>query len=269
MYMRKLHLFFGLFICLLLSASLSAQVTLIANDNNAFTGDTVEIDITVANFTDIGSVQFALIWDNSVIHYRDLRNFGLANLTSNMQNNNNFGFAQLNDGKLRFSWLDPNGAATTLDDNTVIFTVVFDVVGALGQTSDLTIGACNTAPILEVEVGDENGIAIADVVTSSGVFTVGPPNATSESITKDFTLYQNQPNPFTKDTNIRFSLKNRTDTHLSIYDYTGKVIYERVATLDSGDHIENISRTVFPAAGGYFYRLKTENSDSIRKLIVQ
>lgn len=268
MYMRNLHLFFGLLVSLLLSTSLSAQITISASSEGAMPGDTVEVDIIVENYTELSAMQFALRWNPDVVTYRDLRNFGLDDLSNTMVNNFNFGFAQLDEGKLRYSWFDD---ATTLDDGTVIFTIVFDVVGALGESTDVEVTSCpDDNPPLIIEVGDADGNPVPSdqVETNNGSVTVGP-NSTSESQTQDFTLFQNNPNPFHKETNIRFSLKNHTDTHLSIYSYTGEVIFEKVATLGSGEHSVNIDRSVFPAAGTYFYRLKTDNSDSIRKLIVQ
>lgn len=242
-----------------------------ASDEAALAGDSVEVNFTVANFTDLISLQFAVRWDNDVLNYRNVKNFGFENLTNSMMNNANFGFAQLNEGKLRFSWSDLSGYPTSLDDDTNIFTIVFDVVGDMGDKSDVNIVSCpDDNPPLLIEIGDENGVALPDdqIVIINGSVNVGTVS-TSETTTRDFTLYQNQPNPFNKETNIQFSLKNHTDTFLSIYDYTGKVIFEKVVTLPAGIHSETISRSVFPSAGTYFYRLKTENSDSIRKLIVQ
>lgn len=268
MYMRKLNLFFGLLVSLLLTTSLSAQVTISASSDGAMTGDTVEIDIIVENYTELSAMQFALRWNPDVVTYRDLRNFGLDDLTNSMTNNFNFGFAQLGEGKLRYSWFND---ATTLDDGTIIFTIVFDVIGALGESTDIEVASCpDDNPPLIIEVGDADGMAIPDdqIEINNGTVTVGT-NSTSESETQDFTLFQNNPNPFNKETNIRFSLKNHSNTHLSIYNYTGKMIFEKVATLGSGEHSVSIDRSVFPAAGTYFYRLNTQNSDSIRKLIVQ
>ncbi|MFT5911340.1 MAG: hypothetical protein ACI9XO_002870 [Paraglaciecola sp.] len=266
--MRKLNLFFGLLVSLLLTTSLSAQVTISASSDGAMTGDTVEIDIIVENYTELSAMQFALRWNPDVVTYRDLRNFGLDDLTNSMTNNFNFGFAQLGEGKLRYSWFND---ATTLDDGTIIFTIVFDVIGALGESTDIEVASCpDDNPPLIIEVGDADGMAIPDdqIEINNGTVTVGT-NSTSESETQDFTLFQNNPNPFNKETNIRFSLKNHSNTHLSIYNYTGKMIFEKVATLGSGEHSVSIDRSVFPAAGTYFYRLNTQNSDSIRKLIVQ
>ena len=270
--MKKLNLFFILVGFFIFGTSLSAQVTLMANDAGGMQpGETVEIDITVANFTDLVSVQFAVRWDPEVVEYSDLKNFGLSGLSNSMTNNGNFGFAQLDEGKLRFSWSDPLGELVTLPDNTALFTIVFELVGNIGDQTSIEITEClDDVPPIEIEIGDENGNPLPDdqIIIINGNVSIGQ-ISTSETETKDFTLFQNNPNPFDKETNIRFSLKNHTDTHLSIYDYTGKVVFEKIATLGSGDHSVKVSRNVFPSAGTYFYRLKTENSDSIRKLIVQ
>ena len=89
MYMRNLHLFFGLLVSLLLTASLSAQITISASNEGAMPGDTVEVDITVQNYIELSAMQFALRWNPDVVTYRDLRNFGLEGLSNTMVNNFN------------------------------------------------------------------------------------------------------------------------------------------------------------------------------------
>jgi len=263
MYMRNLHLFFGILFFLCFSTIAFSQVTIIANDNFAETGDSVEINITVENYEEIISTQFAFFWEPTVINYRRVKNFGL-----NGMSNQSFGFAQIDEGKLRFSWADPLGNPQTVDDDHVLFTVVYDVIGQAGDASNLEIGNCDIFPVLEIEIGDADGNAIDDFMIVDGDFNVGT-TSTNETRTIDYTLFQNQPNPFTTRTNIQFDLKNHTDTYLSIYDYTGKVIYEEVKKRSSGTHTITLKKDIFPAAGTYFYRLKTNNAESVRTLIVQ
>jgi hypothetical protein len=51
----------------------------------------------------------------------------------------NFGTSQTQSGKLALSWDDPLATGVTLDDDTVIFTVSFEVVGGADNVSPLVL----------------------------------------------------------------------------------------------------------------------------------
>ncbi|MCX8057607.1 MAG: FG-GAP-like repeat-containing protein [Ignavibacteria bacterium] len=83
-------------------------------------------------------------------------------------------------------------------------------------------------------------------------------------------LYQNYPNPFNPTTKIRFDLKEKSLVKLKIYDVLGR----ELATLlneekDAGVHfIEIDSRKLNLTSGIYFYRLFSNNYQSIKKMIL-
>jgi hypothetical protein len=86
-------------------------------------------------------------------------------------------------------------------------------------------------------------------------------------------LYANYPNPFNPSTTISFSLKNPSQTCLSIYNLKGQLVKTLLDTeLSAGTHIlqwngqDENSRPV--ASGVYLYRIQSPNFQSIRKMIL-
>jgi hypothetical protein len=83
-----------------------------------------------------------------------------------------------------------------------------------------------------------------------------------------FSLSQNYPNPFNPSTKITFSLKNSGLTTLSVYNILG----EKVVTLINGNLTSGVHEVSFNASklssGIYFYRLESNGSNQVRKMML-
>lgn len=264
--MKKINTLFAS-LSLLFALQLNAQdVTLMTQDMVVQSGQNFQLDVKVADFDVIATVQFAMFWNPAVIEYVGVADFGLPDVNVN----ENFGEMYTEDGKLRFNWIDPDPllSGVTLVDGSTIFSVVFKAIGGPAQTSEFTITSDTVFPEMPVEIinssGDEMNVHIENsTVTMDGV------NSTYETRTSDFVLFQNNPNPFTEKTTISFALNQNSDTQLSIYDQAGKVVFEQSKTYTSGPHSVQIDRNLFQSAGSYFFTLKTDNATATRQLVVQ
>ncbi len=121
-----------------LSLAAHAQVNfnLVPSDVAPDLGATITVDVAVdENFQDIGGFQFTIDWDETLLSYQGLSNFGLAGLSGG-----NFGTTQTGNGILTVSWPDPFGGTQSIDMDSVIFTLTFDVIatGASSTTVDFT-----------------------------------------------------------------------------------------------------------------------------------
>lgn len=83
-----------------------------------------------------------------------------------------------------------------------------------------------------------------------------------------FTLYQNFPNPFNPVTSIEFYLDRQQDVKLTVFNLLG----QRVTTLADGKLGAGMHRFEWGASeyasGLYFYRLETETSSKIKKMVL-
>ena len=84
----------------------------------------------------------------------------------------------------------------------------------------------------------------------------------------DFHLAQNYPNPFNPSTTIEFSLPEKSDINLSVYNTLG----EKVVELLNGEIAEGFHKINFDASsltsGIYFYRLSSKNFNAVEKMIL-
>lgn len=88
------------------------------------------------------------------------------------------------------------------------------------------------------------------------------------SIIYTFELYQNYPNPFNPITNIRFSLPEKSNVKLDVYNILG----QRVMTIlnevkDAGLHSVNFDGSRL-ASGTYIYRLEAGKYLAIKKMVL-
>jgi hypothetical protein len=116
----------------------------------------VIIPVTVQEFIDILTIQQTISWDPAVIQFVDIRDFGLIDLDENS-------FNLFEPGKLTLAWTPDDLQPVTVDDASVIFNVVFNVIGQDGASTPIEFGDNPTAR--EVSDGGDN---VLSVVYNSG-----------------------------------------------------------------------------------------------------
>ncbi len=90
----------------------------------------------------------------------------------------------------------------------------------------------------------------------------------SSLLPDQFELSQNYPNPFNPVTSIRFAVKKYGLVKLSVYDVSGREVYEAVDDiLKPGTYEVNLNASSL-SSGIYFYRLQTEGFTATRKMIL-
>lgn len=114
--------------------------------------------------------------------------------------------------------------------------------------------------------GDDS-INSANVVLTLRRTTVGIQTIT-EVIPGEFKLYNNYPNPFNPETNIKFDLAKTGQVNLTIYDLTGKEVAVLVNNqLSAGVYNFNWNAISMPS-GIYFYRLTTPDFTDTKRMIL-
>jgi len=222
-------------------ASLQAQdVIMTAMPVVAEENQTVAVDIQVQNWINVAGAQWSMHWHAGILDFKEITNFSLS-----PSSESSFGTPPVTDANtLTFSWFDESVQGVTLEDNSVLFTVVFDVVGSGGDVTNFEFDGMPTA----IEIVNPS-LTELGVTFESGEVTVDNNTSVSTIHTNDFALHSNSPNPFKNATNIVFDLNKSSETLLSIYSTTGKLLFEQKYDLPSGSHTLPLSADIFPAAG--------------------
>ena len=85
-------------------------------------------------------------------------------------------------------------------------------------------------------------------------------------VASTYQLEQNYPNPFNPSTNIRFSLKESGNVHLTVYNALGREVASLVNEyMTKGNHEVEFNASNLPS-GLYFYTIKTANFSVTKKM---
>lgn len=178
-------------------------------------GDTVAVSVSVSGFTHVTTVQFSLQWDRAVLAYMSVQDYALPGLGEG-----NFGIVHTSNGKLTFSWDDPNAVGVTRDDDETIFTVHLVAIGTAG-TSTVVEFADSPTP-REVSVNYE----AVEFASSDGVIQLTTTTTLSptETLPSTYSLGQNFPNPFASNTALNYNLPTNEVVRLVIIDVLGRTV---------------------------------------------
>ncbi|MCB0707165.1 MAG: T9SS type A sorting domain-containing protein [Saprospiraceae bacterium] len=233
-------------------------VNFIASTHTAENGDAVEVEISVTGFTDIISVQFTVDYDPAVLSFLSVGNFGL-----NYMANSNFGKPpDVPAGNVTFVWYDEALQGISVDDNTAIFTITFEVVGVSGDSTGIEFGDNPTT----IEVTNAGGVM--NPVFVPGYVNVTGPVSVQEIATEAFIFYPVYPNPVEDMAYIPFNLFEQEQVRFSVYDLSGRVVFEQTEVFLPGMHTIHIPNEKFPAAGTYFCRLEAGGHKGIQKILL-
>lgn len=164
---------------------------------------------------------------------------------------------QLSDGNfalfknaLTTSW---NGSASNTDDVT-LFKLHFKALKT-GQLSDfLTLNSALTAT---EAIGTDKKLMPIELSFNNKKFSK-----------TDFSLYQNHPNPFDRETTISFNLPTETAAQLTVYALDGRILYTQKQSFSAGQHEVKIDKKDLNASGVLYYRLDTPDFTATRKMVV-
>ena len=85
--------------------------------------------------------------------------------------------------------------------------------------------------------------------------------------TVGFELYQNQPNPFVNKTSIGFFLPEAAEATLSVYDETGRAVYQLKGQFAKGENTVILDRALLNTTGMLYYKLETATDAATKKMI--
>ena len=164
----------------------------------------------------------------------------------------NFGLAQIEQGKLTTSWENITDFQT--QEETVLFTLVFEGQGATNLSEALTINSSITEAEAYSQYDELIGVRL---------------QYAKEAAAQKIQLYQNRPNPFNNQTIIEFTLPTSTEGTIAIYDINGKLLKSYYGKYAQGHNEIMVDMSdLNTQTGVYYYHLTTPISKRLSKKMV-
>jgi len=208
----------------------AASIEIAYEDQELVIGETFDLTVTANALNDVFGYQFTL----------ETPGLELINIAG----------ANINVAESTTSW----NTTESVDMDGDLFTLTFksNIEGKLSEVIDLN------SDITRAEAYVGSNLDILDIELRDG-------NATSAD---EFTLYQNEPNPFTNNTVIGFVMPENADATISILDVTGKVIKVINGNYAKGYNKIELSKSDLGAAGVLYYQLDSGDFTATKKMII-
>jgi len=152
--------------------SACTQFETIADDAVTLPGQQVCVEVTANNFTDLGSFQYSIGFDPTIVNFTTIN---AINLPDDL-----LIFGSPSPGVITLSWTDATFSGLSFTDGTPLYEICFNAIGAVGETSPITFSGTPTT----IEVTTTDGINNFFIGSE---FTNGSVTISNNSITLDLT----------------------------------------------------------------------------------
>ncbi|MEM6319147.1 MAG: SdrD B-like domain-containing protein [Bacteroidota bacterium] len=206
-------------------------------------GQRYEVVFETQQLANIEGYQFTLV----------MGNLQFERLTNGVTSIDNFGLHRLSEGYITTSW-DTNQRSA--DERTVVTTTLFALTFTATENGRLSEQLNLTARPTDIVAYTATGEVLDVQLTFEAPITVGA----------TFELFQNEPNPFHEQTNIRFFLPEQSDVTLTVRDEVGRLVKMQTGTHDAGMQNIQLDNTELPT-GLLYYQLETAFGTQTKKML--
>lgn len=212
----------------------------------AETGETIMVPFFTRELFAVGGCQFTIAFDTDVLSFEALE--GIAASAKDFQ------VDLSEEGYISTVWVFDTDSAhqPEKDELTTLFYLIFSV-----RTNTLLSQAIQLS---NQHTGTEAYLTNGSTRDVSFVFV-------ASIATQAYTLQQNQPNPFTHTTRIRFSLPSRMIATLRVFDTYGRTFWQIQSLFDQGAHELDLDGQALPP-GFLYYTLETELQSETKKMLL-
>jgi hypothetical protein len=212
-------------------------------EQSVVSGQEVVVEVTSSNFDNILGYQFTLNTEGLA-----LTDVAAGAIDMGAEN------VAVHKSAVTASWNRVTPVAVAGDD--VLFTMTFTATQA-GNLSDM-LGVSSRLTAAEAYDGAEEILDVAITFTTDDLTPAG----------KDFALYQNSPNPFNGETVVAFTLPEAMSATLTVFDVTGKVVYNTEGDYAAGYNQVTLSASKLAATGVLYYRLDADDFTATKKMVL-
>ena len=232
----------------------NAEFSLRLGSDRVLVGETVSVDVSLANVQALMGYQFALNYDTDKFEF-----VGAAPAEQDLLTSTG------GETPLFHAWADNAGEVTVA--NAVVNGSAISGGGDVVRLTFKVLREFEDNARFEVANGliaDPSQLSNPAVV--AGVLDI-------QSTPTEFSLLQNFPNPFNPETTIQYNLAESADVTLHIYNVVGQVVRTLVAERQSAGRYRvqwsgMDDRNVPVSSGIYFYEIRAGKNKDVRKLML-
>lgn len=230
------------------------ELVLSAIDRPIAAGETVELTLNSGNFADMVSYQFGIDFDTQKLEYQSFEGSTNTALSSVA-----LGESEAQNGGLKVSWFSMDGAGKDLSGEEDLLTIRFTALTAIPSLAEV------------VDISSRQ-LKIEAVNTSLDQFDVvlewqSKLTDTPTTVDSRFKLYQNTPNPFQGNTDIRFELPSSMEAEMIIHDNLGRIIKRIERRFEAGMNTVEL-RDLQLEGGVYYYTLRAGEHGATRHMVI-
>jgi hypothetical protein len=226
----------------------NAVLSLVTEDQMLAAGEEITVPISITKASDLLAIQFTIEFENDNLELRGYEKGGLPSM-----NDESFGRALLDQGILTAAWFNTTPVALKQDD--ALFSLRF-LVKKPGRLSEML---SMTARYTDALAYQPDGLPMKPVLEFSNQ---------DNTASGGFQLYQNQPNPFRESTSIGFTLPERSEATLSIYDTDGRMLKIFRQSFEKGYNQVEVQRSDLQSSGVVYYKLETPGRTAVKKMVL-
>ncbi len=125
------------------------------------------------------------------------------------------------------------------------------------------LGSCPNSPVVS---GGSTTLAGPQLLNYY-IIKINAPAGVQEIGKDKMGLYQNQPNPFSSTTDIKFYVEGEDDATISVYNALGSIVYQQTVKTTLGENKITFNASNL-SSGTYIYSLKYKNAITTKRMMV-
>ena len=227
-------------------------------DQELAVGSDILVSFNAEGFRYLAALQFALGFNTGYLEYKGVQTSARMPL-----NQTHFGAYNAAAGELRTSWYS-TATVSSVRNGLTVFQLQFKVLKAGAKLSDVLYLDTN---LLLAEAYSEELVPHCIRLEFTQGSRLRDISAAMPFTARD-RLLQNQPNPFGTSTQIEFELREACDAVLSVYDASGRLLWEDHAYREAGSHSVTYISAEVQAPGIMYYTLRTPGATLTQKMVM-
>lgn len=226
--------------------------TLKTTDARIEAGQTFTLPLTTASEVTTYGLQMTIEFDAEKVSF-----IGFSGSDNIKLSDANLGLSQAHRGQISIAYDRATAVELSIDELLM----------------ELTFVANENTQISDVFTLSERTISAEIYVDNAGLIqaqnlSLEIENRNGVAQTAGFHLMQNAPNPFENNTTISFTLPKAEYASLKVFDYTGRLLFERQDEFQKGYNQIELDIKDIDAQGILYYQLDTKTHSASKKMIV-